>query len=74
MREKFLRPRGNTNAQAPPRVKGARGDPLRRPILFRKLLFPCPKRLMKIYSRQICAADREASGALPKENPQTYPQ
>jgi hypothetical protein len=29
---------------------------------------------MKIYSPQTCAIDREASGALPRENPQTYPQ
>jgi hypothetical protein len=29
---------------------------------------------MKIYSLQTSAADREASGTLPRENPQTYPQ
>jgi hypothetical protein len=29
---------------------------------------------MKIYSPQARATARGASGALPKENPQTYPQ
>jgi hypothetical protein len=47
MREIFLRPRGNTNAQAPPHVKAARSNALWRPILFRKPLFPCRKELMK---------------------------
>jgi hypothetical protein len=47
MRELIRRPRGNTNAQAAARVKGARDNPVWTPILFRKLLFPRWKQVVK---------------------------